>query len=219
VGQFATAALVLLIVVGGIFAFGAQRLRPPDQRASLPVIVATPLPAQPAPEACRIGPRSIPNLQVVGQTPVPRVDPAAPIAELLRMAEPASAETVAAITRTVFEVVACRNAGDDARRFALFTDDGLRSLVAPLPEGATWDPDFSYLATPPAAVAAAQRATLLAIDDVLVLPDRRIAARVTIVAGDGATQEALFVFVPQGERYLVDALIEPGSPISVPGHG
>ena len=219
VGQFATAALVLLTVVGGCFAFGAQRLRPPDERAILPAIVATPLPVRPEPEACRIGPRSLPNLQVVAQTPVPRVDPAPPIADLLRTAEPASTETVAAITRTVFEVVACRNAGDDARRFALFTDDGLRSLVAPLPEGYTWDPDFADLATPPTAVAVAEQATLLAIDDVLVLPDRRIAARVTVVDGDGATQETLFVFVLQGQRYLVDAVIEPGSPISDPGPG
>jgi hypothetical protein len=219
VGQFATAVLVLLTVVGGFFAFRAQRLPPPDEWAILPAIVATPLPARLEPEACRIGPRSIPNLQVVARTPVPRVDPAAPIAALLRTAEPASVETVAAITRTVFEVVACRNAGDDARLFALFTDDGLRSIVAPLPAGFTWDPDFADLATPPTAVAVAERATLLAIDDVLVLPDRRIAARVTVVAGDGATQEALFVFVPQGERYLVDALIAPVPPISVPGHG
>jgi hypothetical protein len=122
--------------------------------------------------------------------------------------EPADPETVAGVTATLHEALACLNANDGLRFLALFSDDMVRLFFAldPMPAEA-----LPQLAATADASPAEQRLGYLAVHDVLLLPDGRVAA-----LGDSydpteppfgqGTDFAIFVKV--GDRWLIDSLIE-----------
>jgi hypothetical protein len=127
--------------------------------------------------------------------PAPPFSPAA--------GDPADAETVAAITSTVREALACRNAGDYLRAYALFTPE----MIAQLFGGpATIDPEVIVAAVEgPRPVPPARRLGIVAITDVVTLPDGRVGAFVETATQRRNFRDYLFFERdPQGDRWLID---------------
>ena len=123
---------------------------------------------------------------------------------------PAAAETVAAVTATVREAIACANARDIARYFALHTERGIGSfLTVAEGEGADRERALAELRelmrTTPVAAPEEERSAVYGVREVVELPDDRVAALVDlydISARGDATY--LFVLVQVDGRWLID---------------
>jgi len=162
----------------------------------------------PAPEECQVAPRPFPLFPVgIGQraaaTPAPIVtapeEPFAPPA-----GEAADAETVAAVTATVREAVACRNAGDYPRAWALLTQD---MIVALFGGPATVDPEVrTAVVEGPRPVPRARRLAVVSVSDVIKLPDGRVGAVVDTRNARRAFRDYIvFELDLTTGRWLIDA--------------
>lgn len=157
----------------------------------------------PAPELCQVAPRSVSFFQDMGATPQPDAiaTPVFPPSIPLIPGEPADEETIAGITATVREVIACTNAGDQLRIDALYTDDYFfRQAAMSGPPSAQF---VEFLASPATPLPLAQRAAVYGVRDVQLLPDGRVRA----VAGFHFPPDDvafLTMFVRQGDRWLID---------------
>ena len=122
---------------------------------------------------------------------------------------PADEATFAAVSAAVREYIACINAGDSAKVLALYTDDGLRALLADaIAAGYTGEDVIASFGTP-APLPADQVTLLYGIDQVVILADGRAAA---LVVGDdltkpGAPGPALIYFAPVNGEWLVDGFV------------
>ena len=163
---------------------------------------ATPVavePDVPQPDECRVEPRTgftVPrDVPSPGATPVPAaVAPPGPTAP----ADPAVAE---AVTATIREALACRNADDLPRAYALFTDDLVLDLLG---SSETVPPEIvAALGEPGRRVPRASRLELVAVGPPTTLPDGRVLARVETRSQDVAFVDDL-VFREVGERWLID---------------
>ncbi|HEY7034760.1 MAG TPA: hypothetical protein VH482_25700 [Thermomicrobiales bacterium] len=120
---------------------------------------------------------------------------------------PADAETVAGVTATIRQLVACVNAGDFLRFLALFSDDALRHYSASL--GLPLDPNDELLTPDPSIN---DQIALGPIADVVVLPDGRVSALAHLPSQSGGTDagsedvDLQLIFVHQGDRWLIDEL-------------
>ena len=170
---------------------------------------ATPRPEDvPPPQACRAAPRSFSSLQQLIGTPMPGRESTGtiPAPTALPTGQPADVDAVAGITATVREAVACINAGDVQRLFALYS-------VAYLAEVGPLAPE-SFIATgaTPAPLRTEEWASLLAVRDAQILADGRVGAivvignRVDLDPAEGRT--AFFLFVRDDDRWLIDGIIE-----------
>lgn len=113
--------------------------------------------------------------------------------------EPADEATVEAVTATYRELVACLNAGNYLRIYALYTDAYLQRTVA---DGGV---DVEAIQATPATDATGSTA-LVSVSNVRRLDDGRIAAR--IETSDEATTGTVVVdavLVEAEDRYLIDA--------------
>lgn len=208
--------LAALTVLGGIAPVAAQDATPPA------------LPATPEAAACTVEPRSITFFeQFIGTPTAEQATPAiaaTPAAAFeMPAGDPADQETVAAVTATVVELAACLNAGDFLRYFALFTDDYFRGVVeefGPLPEE-----EFAAFGATPQALPAENRAAILAVVDVRVLADGRVAGLFDVYdpfETPPGPARFYWEFVEQDGRWLIDEQvmlgpIEPaqvGTPVS-----
>jgi hypothetical protein len=171
----------------------------------------------PDPSECDVPPRSLSFFEQLAATP-PALPPDAdqrfsrPTENArpwtMPAGEPADQATVDGITATLREALACLNANDPLRFLALFSDEMLRIFFAldPIPPEALPSLAASPVASPPE-----QRLGYLAIHDVLVLPDGRVAA-----LGDSydpteppyGVGTDFAIFVKSGDRWLIDSLIE-----------
>ncbi len=118
--------------------------------------------------------------------------------------EPADAATVDAVVATAVEATACFNAGDLSRAFALFTDNLIASFATedPLPQE-----DFDIMAASPVPLPADQLETVLAVRDVIVLPDGRAAGFIDFEF-EGENRETQYVvLIQEGDRWLVDEIL------------
>jgi hypothetical protein len=172
----------------------------------------------PDPSECTVAPRPVSFFEQLAATPPPPPEAAAERFSrpgeqarpwTLPAGEPADAATVAGITATLREAMACLNAGDQVRFLALFSDDILRLFfsVNPIPPEAL----PAFLAATPEPSPPSQRLGYLGVHDVRVLPDGRVAA----LADDYDPTEPPFglatdfaIFVKVGDRWLIDSLIE-----------
>lgn len=155
-------------------------------------------------------------------SPSPRLTLPAPERSSVPDGEPADAATIAAVTDTAREVLACLNARDQRRAAALFTDgyfDRLFARSGRLPADA-----LAGFAVEPIAAPEPAWTRFVDIRDVRVLPDERVAA--VIVTDDPVSpplgpQAALLVFAEAGDRWLVDEPIVTlpplGTPVAPPG--
>ena len=189
----------------------------------------------PTPAECQITPRTqaelreldgaasgfapMPTAVVVGHDATVVVDPDAAAAKATSVPSPgttdvgvpADADTRAAVTQTVREWVACGNAFDILRLFALSTDAKLQRDFVELRAEATeeslgWLGVFlngPRIATPFPSDPAAWSA-VLDIRDVVVLPGGRVSAVVVTARPDFTEPDRTFIFVRVGARWLID---------------
>lgn len=175
---------------------------------AMPVVAGaqTATPSQPRdappPTERHAEPRSFAELNRLAGLPVL---PAERSVDVIPQGSPASAETTAEITRTVRELVACYNAGALFRAYGLSTDSHLRRLFGR--QGAFTRPDYDALATPRPA-APPERAAILSIRDVRLLPADTVGATVTIEYDVVPLPKTFFfAFVRVGDRWLIDDII------------
>jgi uncharacterized cupredoxin-like copper-binding protein len=158
---------------------------------------------------CQVEPRTIEEIAQAVGTPAATAGEATPdasdvsrltsepIDESRNAATPADDATTQAVTATYRELVACLNAGDYLRIYALYTDDYVRRHLA---EGGR---DLENLIATP--VPENERTALVNIQAVQRLENGRVAARVETF--DPATDRAVVIdaiLVEQGGRYLID---------------
>ncbi len=118
--------------------------------------------------------------------------------------EPADAETVAAVTETLYQVMACFAAGDILRSYGLFTDD-LAQLFGPEPGTSRADAE-AFLAGG-GEDGGEEQSEVVSVANVMVLEDGRVGAFVVdrYETGDALTY---VVFEDVGGRWLADEVIE-----------
>ncbi|GIW03493.1 MAG: hypothetical protein KatS3mg059_0113 [Thermomicrobiales bacterium] len=200
--------------------------------AEVALIVAQSATTQPAPggspyppTACTIEPRTFEQYAtlVANATPIPETfifPTAVPspgtftfgmLIGDLPSGPPADPETVAAITDTMQQLIACHQAGDPYRMYSLFSDRLLR-MLAGLPGSNL----LGELATP-YPLPENQHEYLAAVEAVQFLPDGRVSALVTRGNVDdphpapGRTQ--LIIFVYERGRWVVDDVYEEILPL------
>ncbi|MDP9359303.1 MAG: hypothetical protein M3R02_29260 [Chloroflexota bacterium] len=128
--------LALVLTIGGSTRTAAQETTP----------VAGP--EVPDPALCQVPPRTEAALLAllagtpmagtpVAGTPTSELPASVAGEDLLPAGTPANAATIAGITATARELIACNNAGDLARVFALYTDDLVRMAFGGDPAAAT----------------------------------------------------------------------------------
>ena len=115
--------------------------------------------------------------------------------------DPADEQTVAEVSATWRQFIACITAGDQARMFALFSDDMVRrQFVVDIAFGVTEDALFEFLAATPVPLPPDQSVPIPPFDDVRVLSDGRVA-----VVGPGEQGRGdVRIFVKEGDRWLLD---------------
>ena len=121
--------IAVVAVIAGYFAIQNRRGSAGDAD-STPTANATGL-VLPSPAECTVEPRSIDNLTQLPTGPIPNLTPinavipsATPAMSIT--ADPATMNQVLGLIR---QSIACRNAGDYARTFALYTDEYAQALL------------------------------------------------------------------------------------------
>lgn len=198
-------ALVAAAFVAAWLVFGAGR----SVAAQDATPVAAAFPLTPDPAECQVARRPVEEfVTVITQATPVAVPPGAATVDV-PVGELADEETVAAITATVREIIACFNAADFGRAFSLLTDEALRGFAAeePIPE----EELRGFLGATPEAVPTEGWTTILAITDVVVLADGRVGALVASLdptqPEEGPTTIHL-TFVQVDGRWLVDRVVE-----------
>ena len=163
----------------------------------------------PAPTECTVEPRSEDELRAlfreVAATPVLDSPEASPTPAVPPTGAPADEQTVAAIEATWRQYIACITAGDQARMFAVLSDDMVRrQFVVDIAFGVTEDALFSYLEATPAPLPPDQAVPFIPFDDARVLADGRVA-----VVGPGEQGRGdVRIFVQEGDRWVLDDWFE-----------
>jgi ketosteroid isomerase-like protein len=112
--------------------------------------------------------------------------------------EPAGDAEVEAVNATVRELVACLNAADFRRVYALYTEDYLAmNFAGEQAEVAEATPEPTESATENA---------LVGVSDVIVLEDGRVGAQVELVSADNLQTTVFVVLENVGDRWLIDDL-------------
>lgn len=214
VNRFVALALrgsLLLGVMATSWGHGAAVLA---QEPGTPVAQATPATAWdvPAPDECTVEPRAFPMFPSgVGQrepaTPLPLPATPAP-AFVVPDGDPVTPDIEAAVMATVRESIACRNANQLLRAYALFTEPMLVSLFG---GPATVDPEIRALIRQGdelGPLPRRQRVALLQASQIALRPDGRIGAIVTTGTVDRIFQDYLvFAYDASSSRWLIDEVI------------
>lgn len=195
--------LTVTLTLAGLLTLGVGALGPQAG------IGQTPPAATPAPGECSVAPLPAPVWDGVEIA-----EPTAPVSVEGPFTPPTGTavddDTLAGVTATITESIACQNAGDVARTLALFTPDAVRAFFSG-PRGfdaASVDATVAAGAVP---VAEGRVITLVSIGEVTRLADGRVGAVVTTTAGE--VEYVDFLFLAQGEapdgtgRWLIDASI------------
>ena len=211
-------SLALAVALLALVSVGLTRLAAQDASPEAGRITTGATPEVPDPTLCTVEPRTIENVQQVASaaaagvaTPV-----SSPVAEetpfVLPQGSAADADAVARVTATVREAVACRNAGDSLRYFALHTDSYLTRFFGQAPLS---QEQLDAFAAPPTPLDPVTQIGLIAVQDVRLLADGRIAVLIRQIDPSALTvgpQRVFFVMVEQGGRYLIDEEIIPDNP-------
>jgi hypothetical protein len=117
---------------------------------------------------------------------------------------PASPKDAAAMEAVIRQWLACQNAGEPLRAWALFSDGYLHRLLAR--QGTTSDEDLAALATP--SPSRSEPAMLQSITGERQLPDGRLGALVTISYPSVPMPKTFFFSFTQGsDRLLIDGIL------------
>lgn len=151
-----------------------------------------------------------PGLMRPGRRGTPIATPAPPTDGV-----PADVETTERVTATARQLIACLNAGELARYFALYSDEYLVAVwggvAGPDLSGADLEEQVRLLETA-YPLPADQQFSLVAVEDVRLLPDGRVLA--TVINNRSGSRA---IFVKSGDRYLLDgAYALPGTSTPTP---
>ena len=148
--------------------------------------------------------RSLQSSTAAGGTTIASAECTVAPRTLASLDDASTAATIAAVMRGV---VACKNAGDNGRVFAYYSDAYLLREMAQLsePDRASF---ATYVAEPAAPLPEASWAALVAVGDVQLLSDGRVAATVTVNDPSGHPHENtdVIVFVQEGQRWAIDEI-------------
>jgi hypothetical protein len=180
-----------------------------------PEVASVTLPVTPDPSMCTAEPLCVDELlERMGDVPLPATPgsmgaggtppPAPPFT--LPAGEPADSETVAALTATMAEHIACQNTGNWLAVFTSYTDDFLGQLRA---DAIITAQDIaSWREATPEPVAPEEYTTLLGVREARVLPDGRVGA---LIDADFKAEEGLetdFLYFEQHDgRWLIDEVV------------
>ena len=158
---------------------------------------------------CTVEPRAEDDLRAlfreVAATPLPNDLAASPGSAVPPTGAPADEQTVAEINATWGQYLACLASGDQARMFALLSDDMVRrQFTVDLAFGVTEDALFAYLAATPVPLSSDQAVPFVPLADVRVLGDGRVAA----MAPGEQGREDVRIFVKDGDRWVLDDWFE-----------
>jgi hypothetical protein len=117
------------------------------------------------------------------------------------MGAPADQQTVAEITATWRQYVACLSAGDQPRMLAVLSDDMVRrQFIVDIAFGVTEDALFTYLAATPVPMPPDQSVPFVPFEDARVLSDGRVA-----VVGPGERgRRDVRIFEKDSDGWLID---------------
>lgn len=214
-GQLATAAALVLLIMGGVLVYRVAVSGGGDDAATAVPFAAfsTPMGEELGPEDCAVEPRNKEQFgallrDVRAEITEPNLN-ATPITRLPLREDglPADEMVVAGVTRTAREMVACLNTRDLLRLYALWTDDGLRRTI--LGHGQSEQMVDGILRSlsrgPLTPVAPQERERFLGVGDVLELPNGQVRANVAVGAPDGTIWTMTMYFVERDGRYLIDS--------------
>lgn len=159
---------------------------------------------------CRVAPRSFASIQALFTSASPGATEGTPASSTAAadasQGAPADAETVAGVTATVQESIACYNAGNLFSFLALYSDSFVRmTLMGPF-ERASYD----ILATPQP-VPSAEQVTLVDVREIHLLADGRTSAVVETddpAAKPRQLKTPTFILIKSTDRWLIDDIIE-----------
>jgi hypothetical protein len=192
-------SLILIIVVFALYGTS------PVSAGAQP---ATPVafPVTPDPALCRVAPRPITDFTRFQGTPgTPVADGATPAASdsntfVPPQGEPADPATTADVVGTAVEIFACYNAGDFLRATALWSDAFVaRVFLNPPPT----EEEIANIAASPVPLSPAEANQILAVREVVVLPDGRVGAFFDFQFPEGLRTQ-YGILVREGDRYLLD---------------
>ena len=158
----------------------------------------------PSAAECTVEPRAEAELRALfreaAATPVLDSPEASSTPAVAPTGDPADEQTIAEISATWRQFIACINAGDQARMFALFSDDMVRrQLFVDIAFGVTEEALFAFLAATPVPLPDPS-VPVVAFADARVLGDGRVA-----VVGPGELGRGdVRIFVKEGDRWLID---------------
>lgn len=167
----------------------------------------TPTPDVPPATVCAVEAPSLERLNEIILAPAASASPVATRTPgVVPEGKPAGAETIAAVTSVVRELVACYNAGELLRSYGLYTDAHLRRLFAR--QGGFTRAQYGGLATPQPAADPAEWTAIIEIADVRMLADGSVGATVTMrYASIPMPKAFFFTFVWTGDRWLIDGIL------------
>jgi hypothetical protein len=153
---------------------------------------------------CAVAPRSPAAIASLLDGPAIATPAATTGGETLPKGEPVNAATRQAIRETVRHWLACENAGEPLRAWALFSDGYLYRLLSR--QAGTTAASLTALATP--APTTAPTATIEEISGERLLPDGRLGATVEITYQSVPMPKTFFFFfVPESDRLLIDGIL------------
>ncbi len=133
---------------------------------------------------------------------------------------PVDDDTLAGISATVAESIACQNAGDLRRTLALFSTDAVRGFFSG-PRGFDAERVEATAAADPIPVSDDRVVELVSITDVVLLGDGHVGATVTTAVGDTEYVDALTFeagLAPDGTaRWLIDGSVAIDAQTQVEG--
>ncbi len=197
--RFLFAPLIALML--GVMAFGA------------PVAAQDATPISPAPELCTLTAPTYEQLSSYAASPVAEVAATAeatPGAELtLPEGTPLDDATRDAVEQSMIVNVACLNTGSTLLTMAAYSQSALERLIGG--SGPISQELYDSLATPEA-IAETDRTVILEFQDMVLLPDGRVAA---IIVGDNqgddtsAEGPTLFYLAEQDGHWYIDDFVNP----------
>lgn len=163
-------------------------------------------PSTPLPEDCISEPRDQAEIDAIQASVEPTE--VLPGGLPVPLGVPADEAMQATVQATVYELLACLNAGDVQRGASLFSENGLRGFLgAPAADDSAGEQAPAGTPTPRSEE---QWLSLRTVTDVSVLEDGRVAAFAVIddpLVRRPRTQTLLFIFVNESDRWVVDGVV------------
>jgi hypothetical protein len=196
-------AAVLLIALGiGAAVLGSCGMLPGQSNGNNAARTAE-YPITPRPSECTVAPRPIEEIEALepenAGASITEPNPARDATPLINLQHtPADGETTKEIEAAYREWIACSNAGDKYRMYAMFTDDMIRSGMV----------DFSSMENAGNPIPEGDQLAILDISYVREFDDGRAGGVLVIAPSNypAVIQPVIFIFKREDDRWLIDGL-------------